>query len=231
MKVFLTKHSIAIGCIESMLFTACQKEKGGQTVVNNSPPVGMLWIPGGEFKMGTDEGESYSHERPAHRVWIDGFWMDQTEVTNQQLKEFVDVTGYVTVAEQKPEWKKLQEQLPPGTLKSDDDKLVPGSLVFTPPNYAVSLDDYSQWWSYVPGADWRHPEGPGSNLEARMQHPVVHVAYDDALAYSKWAGKRLPTEAEWEFASRGGLESRRFGWGAEFVVDGSLLPTSIALED
>lgn len=211
---------LAIGCMSVLLLDSCRKNASDRTVVNNSPPEGMVWIPGGEFSMGTNEDESYPHERPAHRVRVDGFWMDQTEVTNQQFKEFVDATGYITIAERKPEWEKLQEQLPPGTLKPDDDKLVPGALVFTPPSFTVALDDYSQWWSYVPGADWRHPEGPGSNLEGRMMHPVVHVAYDDAIAYSDWAGKRLPTEAEWEFASRSGLESERFAWGKEFAING-----------
>lgn len=180
----------------------------------------MVWIPAGEFTMGTNDEESYEHERPAHHVRVDGFWIDVTEVTNQQFKEFVDATNYITVAEKKPEWSKLQEQLPPGAQKPDDDKLVAGSLVFTPPTYAVTMNDYSQWWSYVPGADWKHPEGPGSNIEDRMQHPVVQVSYEDALAYCSWANKRLPTEAEWEFASRGAVEGQRYAWGAEFTSQG-----------
>lgn len=201
--------------------SACRQDKPAETKsAVAAPPPGMVWVPAGEFTMGTNVEESYAHERPAHRVRVDGFWMDATEVTNAQFLEFVEATGYVTIAERKPEWSKLQEQLLPGTAKPDDDKLVPGSLVFTPPQYAITLNDYTQWWSYVPGADWRHPEGPGSDIRGRMDHPVVHVSYDDALAYCAWANKRLPTEAEWEFASRGGLESQTYAWGAEFTSQG-----------
>jgi sulfatase modifying factor 1 len=205
-----------------LFFCNCEQKpvNTSSTTATTAAPPGMTWIPGGEYVMGTDDEESYAHERPAHRVRIDGYWIDQTEVTNQQFTEFVEATGYVTVAERKPEWEKLQEQLPPGTLKPDDDKLVPGSLVFTPPPYAVSLNDYAQWWSYIPGADWKHPEGPGSNLRGRLSHPVVHVSYDDAVAYCAWAGKRLPTEAEWEFASRGGAEGSMYAWGGEFTANG-----------
>ena len=177
---------------------------------------GMVWIPGGEFTMGTDDEESYEAERPAHRVRVDGFWMDETEVTNEQYKKFVDATGYITVAEKKPEWEQLKKQLPPNSPRAPEENLVPGALVFTPPSYAVSLEDYGQWWSFRPGANWKQPEGPGSDLEGRWNHPVVQVAYDDAVAYCTWAGKQLPTEAEWEFASRGGVDGERFSWGKEF---------------
>ncbi len=185
-----------------------------------SAPPGMVWIPGGEFTMGTDEEESYPAERPAHRVQVDGFWMDEHEVTNAEFHKFVEATGYVTTAARKPEWEELKKQLPPGTLKPADALLVPGSLVFTPPAHPVSLQDATTWWAWTPGANWRHPAGPGSTLAGRWEHPVVHVSWEDATAYAQWAGKRLPTEAEWEFAARGGLEKKRFAWGNEIQPGG-----------
>ncbi len=181
---------------------------------------GMIWLPGGEYTMGTDAPDVYPPERPAHRVRISGFWLDQTDVTNAQFRVFVDATGYVTTAERKPEWEEMAKQLPPGTPKPPPDKFVAASVVFTPPSQPVSLDDPSQWWAWVPGASWKHPEGPGSNIDGRLDHPVVHVSWDDAVAYCKWAGTRLPTEAEWEYAARGGLEGMRYAWGnAELSAD------------
>lgn len=150
--------------------------------------------------------------RPLHHVIVDGFWMDATEVTNAQFAKFVEATGYVTVAERKPR----AEDFPGAPAEA----LVAGSIVFTPPHTAVPLDDSLVWWSYVPGANWRHPDGPESNWKGRENHPVVQVAYEDAAAYAKWAGKRLPTEAEWEFAARGGNEQKRFAWGDEFRPEG-----------
>jgi formylglycine-generating enzyme required for sulfatase activity len=209
----------------TVLLCACGRNEKGK--VAESQPAqreeGMVWIPGGEFVMGTDDPESYEHERPAHRVKIDGFWMDATEVTNEQFRSFVKATGYITLAERTPEWEDMRKQLPPGTAKPHDSVLVAGSLVFHAPDEPVLLNDYSQWWKWLPGADWKHPEGPGSDLEGRWNHPVVHIAYDDALAYCQWAGKRLPTEAEWEFASRGGREQERYGWGNELTPQGRYL--------
>jgi sulfatase modifying factor 1 len=176
----------------------------------------MIWIPGGEFTMGSDDARSMANERPAHRVRVPAFWMDVHPVTNVEFARFVDATGYVTVAERAPVWDEMRKSLPPGTPRPADSQLVPGSLVFVPPGHAVPLDDMSAWWRWTPGASWRHPEGPGSTLSSRERHPVVHVAWDDAVAYAKWAGKRLPTEAEWEFAARGGLEAQRYAWGGEF---------------
>jgi formylglycine-generating enzyme required for sulfatase activity len=139
--------------------------------------------------------------------------MDATEVTNAQYREFVKATGYKTVAERPLDWEELKKQVPPGTPKPADDVLQPGSVVFMPPDQPVALNNVQNWWQWTVGANWQHPEGPNSNLDGRDQHPVVHIAFEDAVAYAKWADKRLPTEAEWEFAARGGLERKRFTWG------------------
>lgn len=191
------------------------------TLLNHKPvetaPAGMVFIAGGEFTMGADDPKSMPNERPAHRVKIDGFWMDQTAVTNAQFRAFVDATGYVTTAERPVDWEELKKQVPPGTPKPPAEMLAPGSLVFTPPDRAVDLRDMSQWWTWTAGADWKHPQGPDSTIEGKDDLPVVQVSWDDAAAYAKWAGKRLPTEAQWEFASRGGLESKRYSWGDEFI--------------
>ena len=157
--------------------------------------------------MGSNDGQP--DEIPAHEVTVHGFWMDQTEVTNEEFERFVKATGYITMAERKPDPKDFPN-VPP-------ENLVAGSVVFAPPPGDVPLDNHMLWWEYRPGANWRHPEGPNSNLQGREKHPVVHVCWDDAVAYAKWAGKRLPTEAEWEFAARGGLDRQPFAWGSEKV--------------
>jgi formylglycine-generating enzyme required for sulfatase activity len=179
-----------------------------------APDEGMAWVPGGTFMMGTEE-PMMKDARPVHPVTVDGFWIDRTEVTNAQFAAFVAATNYVTVAERKPDARDF-----PGVPA---EKLVAGSVVFEPPPGLVSLDDAYAWWAYRPGANWRHPEGPDSSIDDRMDHPVVHVCYDDAEAYAKWAGKRLPTEAEWEFAARGGLDRKRYAWGDELKPDGKWL--------
>ena len=181
---------------------------------------GMVWISGGEFTMGGDGPLARRNEWPRHRVWVDGFWMDATAVTNGEFAHFVDVTGYVTVAERKPDWEELRKQLPPGTPQPDDSVLVPGSMVFFAPEGPVDPREMASFWRWTPGACWRRPEGPGSDLVGREQHPVVHVCWDDASAYAKWAGKRLPTEAEWEFAALGGSAGTTYWWGDEFEPEG-----------
>ncbi|NIG54130.1 formylglycine-generating enzyme family protein [Chitinophaga sp. Cy-1792] len=178
---------------------------------------GMVYLPGSTFTMGTNDENSYPAERPAHQVRVKAFYIDATEVTNKQFKAFVDATGYVTVAERKPDWEELKKQLPPGTPKIPDNELVAGAMVFEAPDHPVDKSDISNWWKWVPGADWKHPQGPGSNLDGRWDHPVVQVAWEDANAYAKWAGKRLPTEAEWEYAARGGMEEKRYAWGDDFT--------------
>ena len=175
----------------------------------------MAWIPGGRFTMGTDGPLARADEKPAHQAHVDGFWMDRTEVTNAQFLKFAQATGYVTTAEKAPTLEEIMRQVPPGTPPPAKELLVAGALVFTPPQASVPLDDVGGWWQWTPGASWRRPEGPSSNLTGREQHPVVHVSWDDAVAYAKWAGKRLPTEAEWECAARGGAEGKDYVWGDE----------------
>jgi len=196
------------------------------TVENKKPapgpaPEGMVWIPGGEFSMGSEDPtidtvcggpDAMRDARPIHRVYVDGFWMDKTEVTNEQWQKFVEATGYRTIAEIAP----TKEEFP----TAPPENLVAGSTVFTPTAGPVPLNNMFQWWRYQKGANWRHPEGPGSDLKGREKHPVVHVGYPDAVAYAKWAGKRLPTEAEWEFGARGGRSGELYSWGNDLKPNG-----------
>ena len=201
----------------TLLFAATAN--AGERPAGDAPP-GMVWIPGGEFAMGAMTNGHGSGEmpmpsndaEPIHRVRVDGFWMDKTTVTNEEFEKFVKATSYITIAERAP----TKEEMP--TVPAEN--LIAGSVVFTPPDHEVALNDHFQWWAYVKGANWRHPLGPESDLKGKEKYPVVHVAYPDAEAYAKWAGKRLPTEAEFEFAARGGLAGKTYVWGDEFRPDG-----------
>jgi formylglycine-generating enzyme required for sulfatase activity len=181
---------------------------------------GMVKIPAGEFMMGASDNEGRSDEYPQHKVRVDGFWMDATEVTNAQFKKFIDATGYITTAEKKPDWEELKKQLPAGTPRPDESQLVASSLVFTPPDHAVELNNAAQWWTWSQGAGWKHPQGRSSDIKGKEDYPVVHISWDDAMAYCKWSGKRLPTEAEWEWAARGGLNDNKYPWGNEDIEAG-----------
>jgi len=181
---------------------------------------GMVLIPAGTFMMGADDKQADADEYPKHKVFVNAFYMDEHEVTNIQFETFVNATGYITTAELKPVWEEMKKELPPFTPKPSDDLLIASSLVFTPPSQKVNLNNYTQWWSWVAGANWRHPEGPNSTIKGKENLPVIHVSWDDASAYAKWAGKRLPTEAEWEWAARGGLENNLYPWGNEDLAEG-----------
>lgn len=184
-------------------------------------PRGMVWIPGAIFKKGAvpQDKMAMSHEKPSHSVAVDGFFMDITEVTNAEFKKFVDETGYITIAEREVDWEEMKKQLPEGTPRPHDSILKPGSLTFKKTKEPVpNIYDFSQWWQWTRGANWKHPQGPGSTIEGKEDHPVVHIAYDDALAYCKWAGRRLPTEAEWELAARSKNRNSVYFWGDDVSI-------------
>jgi sulfatase modifying factor 1 len=178
-----------------------------------STPDNMVWVPGGHFSMGSED--FYPEERPVHVQQVNGFWLDRHPVTVEEFRGFVDATGHVTVAETAPDAVDFPD--------ADPAQLVPGSLVFVPPDHRVSLDDFRAWWAWMPGAQWRHPEGPGSTVRKRERHPVTHVAFADACAFASWAGKDLPDEVEWEYAARGGLEGAVYAWGNDYAPEGHLM--------
>lgn len=191
------------------------------TVIKEKPdyietPEGMVWIPGGIISQGAvpQDKMAMEHEKPAHKVAVDGFFMDATEVTNAEFKKFVDETGYATIAEREIDWEEMKKQLPEGTPKPHDSIMQPGSLTFKKAESTVAnLYDFSQWWQWTIGANWKHPDGPESSLVGKENDPVVHIAYEDALAYCEWAGRRLPTEAEWERAAQGTHTAAIYFWG------------------
>ncbi len=201
---------------------ASSKNGDDATSSTHTSTNGMVWIEGGSFQMGGDNDQASEDEYPKHKVKVAGFYMDVTEVTNAQFAEFVKETGYTTIAERKPDWEELKKQVPPGTPKPDESLLVPASLVFKSSKNEVSLEDYSQWWEWKEGANWKQPQGPGSSLKEKEAFPVVHISWLDAQAYCKWAGKRLPTEAEWEWAARGGLSNNIYPWGNESINNGAM---------
>lgn len=205
---------LAIGC------TTQEKHDQANQINKSSENVaieGMVLIPAGTYTMGGKSNQAEADEFPRRQVAVSAFYMDQTEVTNAQFKIFVDETSYKTVAERDIDWEEMSKDLPAGTPKPPDSILKAGSLIFEPTDGPVDLTNYAQWWVWTVGANWQQPEGPGSSIADRMDHPVVHVAWEDAQAYAQWAGKRLPTEAEWEWASMGGLQDTKYPWGDESV--------------
>jgi formylglycine-generating enzyme required for sulfatase activity len=197
-----------------LILPGCGASPDGDEPAAPAPaPAGMVWVPGGRFTMGSDSHHASAAERPPHEVHVDGFFMGARPVTNADFRAFVQATGYVTIAERPVDAEQILRQVPPGTAPPSPEMLVPGSLVFTPAGHVTNLQDWSQWWRWTPGASWRHPDGPGSSIDGKDTHPVVQVAWDDAIAYAAWKGARLPTEAEWEFAARGGLARAEYAWG------------------
>ena len=199
--------------------TTSLSSSAGKTKVSYS---GMVWIEGGTFSMGADSEQGRMDEYPKHKVTVKGFYMDATEVTNEQFAAFVKATGYITTAEKDVKWEELKKQLPAGTAKPSAEILKAASLVFVPTAATVDLRDYSQWWNWMHGANWKHPKGAGSDIIGKEKFPVIHISWFDAIAYCKWAGKRLPTEAEWEYAARGGLQNNIYAWGNQQVDSGSI---------
>ena len=217
MNLILSRLNPIILFISIIIFNqSCKNQTQIKTEEQILQIPGMVWIPGGIYDMGASDGDrmALSHEKPKHTVKVDGFYMDETEVTNAQFSKFIEATNYITTAERPVDWDLIKQQLPPGTPKPHDSLLLPGSLLFKKTKESVpNLYDFSQWWRWTNGANWKQPEGKGSSINGKDNHPVVHVSYEDAMAYCNWAGRRLPTEAEWEFAARGGKRDKIYFWG------------------
>jgi sulfatase modifying factor 1 len=211
-----TKGQIIFILFIILLNQSCKNQTQIKKEEQISQIPGMVWIPGGIYDMGASDSDrmALSHEKPKHTVKVDGFYMDETEVTNAQFSRFIQATNYITTAERPVDWELIKQQLPPGIPKPHDSLLLPGSLLFKKTKESVpNLYDFSQWWRWTNGANWKQPEGKGSSIDGKDNHPVVHVSYEDAMAYCHWAGRRLPTEAEWEFAARGGKRDKIYFWG------------------
>ena len=199
---------------------ACEKEKKEASSTEATSEVkDMVLIPAGTFMMGGKSDQADWNEFPRNEVTVSAFYLDAKEVTNAEFKKFVDATNYITVAERDIDWEEMKKEVPPGTPKPADSVLKAGGIVFKGTDGPVDLNDYSQWWRWTIGANWRQPEGPGSSIENRMDHPVVQVSWEDAKAYADWAGKRLPTEAEWEWAAMGGTKEAKYPWGNEPIEE------------
>ena len=221
-----TYSSLFIVCL--LTLSSCKKDKSATNLSEEKKekiavktPENMIWVAGKTFLQGAKETDTYAmpREKPAHEVTVDGFFMDITEVTNKQFKEFVAATKYITVAERKIDWEEMKAQLPADTPKPHDSILQPGSLIFNKKvNAVVNMENYAQWWTWKIGADWKHPEDPESNIDGKDNFPVVHIALEDALAYCKWANRRLPTEAEWEAAAQGKNTDAIFTWGNDKTI-------------
>ena len=217
MNLILSRLNPIILFISIIIFNqSCKNQTQIKTEEQISQIPGMVWIPGGIYDMGASDSDRMAlpHEKPKHTVKVDGFYMDETEVTNAQFSKFIEATNYITTAERPVDWDLIKQQLPPGTPKPHDSLLLPGSLLFKKTKESVpNLYDFSQWWRWTTGANWKQPEGKGSSINEKDNHPVVHLSFEDAMAYCNWAGRRLPTEAEWEFAARGGKRDKIYFWG------------------
>jgi len=217
MNLILSRLNPIILFISIIIFNqSCKNQTQIKTEEQISQIPGMVWISGGIYDMGASDGDRMAlpHEKPKHTVKVDGFYMDETEVTNAQFSKFIEATNYITTAERPVDWDLIKQQLPPGTPKPHDSLLLPGSLLFKKTKESVpNLYDFSQWWRWTTGANWKQPEGKGSSINEKDNHPVVHLSFEDAMAYCNWAGRRLPTEAEWEFAARGGKRDKIYFWG------------------
>jgi len=209
--------SFLIIIISVLFFSNCKNESPNSALEKKD---GMVLIPSGTLNMGGENDQAEANEFPKHKVEINSFWMDESEVTNAQFQKFIDATNYITIAERPVNWEEIKSTLPPGTPKPADSLLQAGALVFHELTKQVPLNNPALWWRWTIGANWKNPEGPNSNLENKMNHPVVHISWEDAMAYAKWANKRLPTEAEWEWAARGGKQNMIYPWGNENVNEG-----------